>query len=167
MSKFVAALACLSLLAAVAVAGPNANKAKKCAAAKADCPQAAAKCGDCPASAKAAKGADCPASAKAAKGADCPAGSAKRADCPASAAKCEGVGKVAKDGTAVVKCSDGAKKVSVTKLTAARKYADYKGKRYYFKCDQCAPEFKKDPDAYAKRHGGFPIPKAGKATATK
>jgi YHS domain-containing protein len=28
-------------------------------------------------------------------------------------------------------------------------YADYKGVRYYFCCDDCPPKFKKDPEKYA------------------
>ncbi|MBM3495998.1 MAG: YHS domain-containing protein [Armatimonadetes bacterium] len=66
-----------------------------------------------------------------------------------------------------MKCGEGTRTINVTKLTAAKRYADYKGKRYYFACNHCAPEFKKSPDAYAKRHSGFPIPKTTKAGAQK
>ena len=30
-------------------------------------------------------------------------------------------------------------------------YADYEGKRVYFCCEGCAPEFQKDPDKYIKK----------------
>ncbi len=144
MARFAPALACLALLAAIAAAGPNADKTKK-AAAKAKCPGASAQCADCP-------------GAKARCGA-----------CPDAAARCPGMAKAARANRDIVtiKCEGGAKQVSVAKLTAQKKYADYKGKRYYFGCSGCLAEFKKSPAKYASTHTGFAIPKAARKTATK
>ena len=44
-------------------------------------------------------------------------------------------------------------------------FSDYKGKRYYFCCPGCKPQFDKDPAKYAKTAKGFPIP--AKAPAKK
>ncbi len=145
MSRFAPALACLALLAAIAVAGPNADKNKKAAAAKAQCPHASAQC------------------------ADCPDATAKCADCPDAAAKCPGMAKAAKanGNLATMKCGEGTKRINIAKLTAQKKFADYKGKRYYFACEACPKAFKTDPAKYASTHTGFPIPKAGQKAATK
>jgi YHS domain-containing protein len=51
--------------------------------------------------------------------------------------------------------------VKVADATKAHKYVDYKGKRYYFCCGDCAAMFKKDPAKYAKN--GHPIPKTKKS----
>ncbi|NLI01467.1 MAG: YHS domain-containing protein [Chthonomonadales bacterium] len=144
MSRFAPALACLALLAAIAVAGPNADKTKK-AAANGNCPHATAQC------------------------ADCPDAAAKCADCPDAAAKCPGMTKAAKaeGNLATMKCGEGTKQINIAKLTAEKKYADYKGKRYYFACSSCPTAFKKDPAGYAARHTGFPIPRTTKKAAAK
>lgn len=42
----------------------------------------------------------------------------------------------------------------------SKKFVDYKGKRYYFCCGDCATAFKKDPAKYAKN--GYKIAKAKK-----
>ncbi len=43
-------------------------------------------------------------------------------------------------------------------------YTDYQGKRIYFCCSACIPEFKKDPDKYLKKlqAEGVELPAAGK-----
>jgi len=52
-------------------------------------------------------------------------------------------------------------KVNIAKATAAKKYADYKGRRYFFCCEGCPAEFKKDPAKFAKS-ASIPTPKAPK-----
>lgn len=42
------------------------------------------------------------------------------------------------------------RKVDVAAATKARNYADYKGNRYYFCCDDCPKMFKANPAKYAK-----------------
>jgi len=65
-------------------------------------------------------------------------------------------------GTAVMKCGAATRAINVAQLTAAKKFADYRGKRFYLPSLKCATEFKKDPAAFARRHTGFAIPKATK-----
>lgn len=49
-------------------------------------------------------------------------------------------------------------KVDIAKATATHKYADYKGKRYFFCCGGCPGEFKANPAKYAKGPS-IPTPK--------
>jgi YHS domain-containing protein len=52
-------------------------------------------------------------------------------------------------------------KTDIKKATAAKMFADYKGNRYFFCCDGCPQEFKKDPEKYAKNaHIKTPAPAA-------
>ncbi len=146
MMKTLAALLAFGAICTAAYAGPT-TKSKAAKDACGSCPSAAAAkkadCAQCP-SAK-ADCAQCPAE-KAAKGScgDCPSGSA--ASCPVSGGKLTSV-----------KCGEGAKKIDIAKLTAQGKYADYKGKRYYWACDHCAKDFKANPAGYASRHTGFMV----------
>ncbi len=41
-------------------------------------------------------------------------------------------------------------KVNLKKATAEKRFADYKGRRYYFCCENCPQKFKKNPAKYAK-----------------
>jgi YHS domain-containing protein len=50
-------------------------------------------------------------------------------------------------------------KVNLKDATAKKAFADYKGNRYFFCCAGCAPEFKKDPEKYAK-NPSVPTPKS-------
>lgn len=52
-------------------------------------------------------------------------------------------------------------KVNIAKATAAHKYADYKGRRYFFCCEGCPQAFKANPAKYAKSPS-IPTPKAKK-----
>ena len=54
-------------------------------------------------------------------------------------------------------------KVNIAKATAAHKYADYKGRRYFFCCEGCPQAFKAAPAKYAKS-ASIPTPKAKKVT---
>ena len=139
MTKTLAVLIAAAALGTAALAGPQATtKAAKCGQHAASCPmeKTSASCADCPSAKAAAKAATC-------------------SECPSTAAaQCPAGGKMT-----AVKCGEGTKKIDVAKLTAARKYADYKGKRYYWACDHCAKDFKANPAAYAKRHTGFSVPK--------
>jgi YHS domain-containing protein len=146
MMKTLAALIAFGAICTAAYAGPTTkSKAAKdacgscpsAAAAKktnAQCPSAKADCATCP-SAKATAKSDC---------ATCPSGSAGA--CPVSGGKLTSV-----------KCGEGSKKIDVAKLTAEGKYADYKGKRYFWACDHCAKDFKANPAGYASRHTGFMV----------
>lgn len=49
-------------------------------------------------------------------------------------------------------------KIDVAKATAAKKFADYKGKRYFFCCEHCQEQFKKDPAKYAAKADSIPTP---------
>ena len=51
--------------------------------------------------------------------------------------------------------------VNIKEATAAKRFADYKGRRYYFCCADCPKAFKKNPEKYAK-HESVPTPKAAK-----
>ena len=171
MSRFAPALACVALLAAIAVAGPNADNSKKSAAA-AKSSSAAAHCDQCPdaAARRAAAAADCKDCPDAgSKCAECPDAGSKCAECPDAVAECPAAASKAKSGVKLtsIKCEDGTKQVNVARLTAQKKYADYKGKRYYFGCANCRVEFKKNPAKYAASHTGFPIPKIAKKTSAK
>lgn len=53
-------------------------------------------------------------------------------------------------------------KIDVAKATAAKKFADYKGKRFFFCCEHCQEMFKKDPDKYAAKADSIPTPAAPK-----
>jgi len=52
-------------------------------------------------------------------------------------------------------------KVDIKKATADKRFADYKGRRYFFCCEGCPAKFKKDPAKYAKA-SSVPSPKATK-----
>ena len=52
-------------------------------------------------------------------------------------------------------------KVNIAKATAAKNYADYKGKRYFFCCEGCPAAFKANPAKFAKS-ASIPTPKAPK-----
>jgi YHS domain-containing protein len=52
-----------------------------------------------------------------------------------------------------------ANKVNIAKATAAHKYADYKGRRYFFCCEGCPAAFKAHPANFAKS-ASIPTPKA-------
>lgn len=47
-------------------------------------------------------------------------------------------------------CAVTKEKVDVAKATKDHMYADYKGRRYFFCCNGCPDEFKKNPAKYAK-----------------
>ena len=49
-------------------------------------------------------------------------------------------------------------KVNLKDATAKKTFTDYKGNRYFFCCAGCAPEFKKNPEKYAK-NPSVPTPK--------
>jgi YHS domain-containing protein len=49
-------------------------------------------------------------------------------------------------------------KVKIAEATKKKAYADYKGNRYFFCCAGCAPEFKKNPEKFAKADH-IPTPK--------
>ncbi|MCX6361766.1 MAG: hypothetical protein NT029_18330 [Armatimonadetes bacterium] len=137
MMKTLAALLAFGAICTAAYAGPTTkSKAAKDA------------CGSCPSAAAAKKADNC---------AKCPAEAAAKAacsDCPSdSAGSCPvGGGKLTS-----VKCGEGSKKIDIAKLTAEGKYADYKGKRFYWACDHCAKDFKANPAGYAARHTGFVV----------
>ena len=48
--------------------------------------------------------------------------------------------------------------IKVADATKSKLFADYKGKRYYFCCPNCAGSFKKDPAKYAAKADSTPIP---------
>ncbi len=149
MRSYLPLIGAFLFAAGVVFAGPDAKTGKSGTAAKGCCPFTSAKSSDCPET-----------KAKAATG------DAKCGECPAGKAKPASTGKAAASaaGTVTFRCDDGkVKTINVAEYTKAGKYADYKGKRYYFACPSCAAEFKKDPAAYARTHTGFPIPSATKA----
>lgn len=41
-------------------------------------------------------------------------------------------------------------KVDVKTATKKKMFTDYKGRRYFFCCPGCPPQFKKNPDKYSK-----------------
>lgn len=144
MKRMIVALAGVALIATAVLAGPGKGPAPKAKGAAAVPP-----CAECPA-----------AKATAPKCAECPTGMAAKAKC----AECPGVKSAdCKPGQCLVKvkCGTGTKTADVTKLTAQKKYGDYAGKRYFFVCNSCSTEFKKDPAGYAKRHTGFKVAKNG------
>lgn len=49
-------------------------------------------------------------------------------------------------------------KVDIEKATKDGLFADFKGRRYFFCCGGCPPQFKKDPAKYAKAQS-IPTPK--------
>lgn len=49
-------------------------------------------------------------------------------------------------------------KVNVKEATAKKAYVDHNGNRYFFCCAGCAPEFKKNPEKFAKSDH-IPTPK--------
>ena len=48
--------------------------------------------------------------------------------------------------------------VDPAKATKAKLFADFKGRRYFFCCAMCPPQFKKNPAKFAK-NDSVPIPK--------
>lgn len=56
--------------------------------------------------------------------------------------------------------------ISVAEATKAKRFADYKGKRYFFCCPSCVVGFKKDPSKYATAES-IDIPKATKSAKKK
>ena len=48
---------------------------------------------------------------------------------------------------------------NVKEATKAKRFADYKGKRYFFCCPMCIDSFKKDPAKFAKTAPSIPTPK--------
>ena len=52
-------------------------------------------------------------------------------------------------------------KVDIKKATADKRFADYKGRRYFFCCEGCPAKFKKDPAKYAKSPS-VPSPKTAR-----
>ena len=52
----------------------------------------------------------------------------------------------------------GSHKVNIEKATKAKMFADYKGKRYFFCCEGCPAEFKKNPAKF-KNAPSIPTPK--------
>lgn len=133
MRSYLPLIGAMLFAAAVVFAGPDAKTGKSGTAAKGSCAFTSAKCSECPAG-------------------------------KATAASAGETTRAAKAGTVTFRCDDGkVKTINVAEYTRAGRYADYKGKRYYFACPSCAAEFKKDPAAYARTHTGFPIPTAAKA----
>ncbi|NUQ69356.1 MAG: YHS domain-containing protein [Chthonomonadales bacterium] len=139
------AAAIAALLAALAVAGPAPKQTKS----KASCPMNSAQ----------AKGDACP-MAKSAKCADCPSAEMHAECAGASHAASKTAAAKAKPGTVVLQCETGARVINIKAATKAKRFVDYKNKRYYFACDGCAASFKADPAAYAREHKGFAIPRA-------
>lgn len=88
------------------------------------------------------------------------------AECPMAQASKSGA--ASSVGTVKVRCGEGKTRIiNVAEYTKAGKYGDYKGKRYYFACPQCATWFKRDPAGYARQHTGFPIPKVATGSGRK
>jgi YHS domain-containing protein len=48
--------------------------------------------------------------------------------------------------------------INVKDAEKKKAYSDYKGNRYYFCCSGCIPDFKKNPEKYAK-NDHVPTPK--------
>ena len=48
---------------------------------------------------------------------------------------------------------------SIAEATKDKRFADYKGRRYFFCCPACIGSFKKDPAKYAKTAPSIAIPK--------
>lgn len=47
----------------------------------------------------------------------------------------------------------------IAEATKAKRFADYKGRRYFFCCPMCIDSFKKDPTKYTKTAPSIPTPK--------
>ena len=70
---------------------------------------------------------------------------------------------VSKDAKHVITCPITGDKVDMDKAKKARLFADNKGNRYFFCCQSCPPEFKKNPAKYAKKpHVKTPVRKSQK-----
>lgn len=52
--------------------------------------------------------------------------------------------------------------VDVAQATKAKLFSDYKGKRYFFCCAMCKPQFEKDPAKFAAKADSIPTPKPAK-----
>jgi YHS domain-containing protein len=50
-------------------------------------------------------------------------------------------------------------KVNIKDATAKKAFSDYKGRRYFFCCAGCKPDFAKNPAKYAKAENSIPTPK--------
>ena len=50
-------------------------------------------------------------------------------------------------------------KVNIKEATAKKAFADHKGRRYFFCCAGCKPDFAKNPAKYAKAENSIPTPK--------
>ena len=57
-------------------------------------------------------------------------------------------------------------KVDIATATKKHMIADYKGRRYFFCCNGCPQEFKKNPAKYAKSES-IPTPKAAPSNSKK
>ncbi|MBS1717627.1 MAG: YHS domain-containing protein [Armatimonadetes bacterium] len=67
-----------------------------------------------------------------------------------------GVSKTAKH---IITCPVSGDKLDMDKATKSKMYADYKGNRYFFCCNDCPSTFKKNPAKYAaKPHIKTPKP---------
>jgi len=55
-------------------------------------------------------------------------------------------------------CAVSKEPVDIATATKTKKFADYKGRRYFFCCDDCPAAFKKDPAKFAKSPS-IPTPK--------
>jgi YHS domain-containing protein len=51
----------------------------------------------------------------------------------------------------VIACPVTGDKVDMSKATKAKRFADYKGNRYFFCCADCPGAFKKNPAKYASK----------------
>lgn len=54
--------------------------------------------------------------------------------------------------------------VEIAKATKDGRFADYRGRRYFFCCDGCKPKFLKNPNKY-KNSPSIPTPKPPKKPA--
>ena len=55
-------------------------------------------------------------------------------------------------------------KLNIKEATAAKRFRDYKGRRYFFCCEGCPKKFDKDPAKYAKA-ASIPTPTTTKVKA--
>jgi YHS domain-containing protein len=58
---------------------------------------------------------------------------------------------VSKNAKHVIACPVTGDKVDMDTATKKHMFADYKGNRYFFCCNDCPPMFKKNPAKYAKK----------------
>lgn len=61
-----------------------------------------------------------------------------------------------------IRCAVQGEKLDVAVAMKHKMYTDYKGRRYFFCCDGCPQEFKKNPEKYAKKADSIPTPKPAK-----